>query len=205
MKWEIIEKTIHHDGFFRMEQYRLRHELFAGGDVEIERELFVRTDTVAVLPYDPVQDCVVLIEQFRVGALERVEGPWLREIVAGIIEPGETMEEVARRECQEETRCKPCELIPITRYYVSPGGTSERMTVFCGLVDATEAGVLAGVDRQEDIRIEVVAAELAFRWMDEGVIDSAPPIIALQWLRLNRSGLRGRSRSGQADSSEDGM
>lgn len=147
MKWEIIEKKLRHEGFFRMEHYRLRHELYAGGQVEIERELFVRSDTVAVLPYDPAQDLVVLIEQFRVGALERAEGPWLREIVAGIIEPGETVEEVARRESLEETCCEPRELIPITRYYVSPGGTSECMTVFCAVVDATEAGALAGVDQ----------------------------------------------------------
>jgi ADP-ribose pyrophosphatase len=205
MKWEIIDKKIHHEGFFRMEQYRLRHELFAGGHVEIERELFVRSDTVAVLPYDPAQDAVVLIEQFRVGALERAEGPWLREIVAGIIEPSESVEEVATRECVEETRCEPRELLPITRYYVSPGGTCERMTVFCAVVDATEAGVLAGVDDQEDIRIEVVPVEQAFRWTDEGLVDSAPPIIALQWLRLNRSRLRERWQLQQLDASDDGM
>jgi ADP-ribose pyrophosphatase len=196
---------VHHDGFFRTERYRLRHELFAGGSIEVERELFVRGDTVAVLPYDPAQDAVVLIEQFRVGALEREQGPWLREIVAGIIEEDESPEEVARRETREETRCEARELIPVTRYYVSPGGTSERMSLFCALIDATEAGELAGVDDQEDIRIEVVAVDQAFRWMDEGQIDSAPPIIGLQWLRLNRTRLRERWQIRQLEDWDDGM
>jgi ADP-ribose pyrophosphatase len=205
MKWEILDKQVRHEGFFRMEHYRLRHELFGGGTVDIERELFVREDTVAVLPYDPARDVVLLIEQFRVGAIERERGPWLREIVAGIIEQDEAAEDVARRETREETRCEARELMPITQFYVSPGGTSERMSLFCALVDADEAAELAGVDDQEDIRIEVVSAEQAFRAMDQGLIDSAPPIIALQWLRLNRARVRERWQVRQLESWDDGM
>jgi ADP-ribose pyrophosphatase len=205
MKWEILDMQVRHEGFFRMEHYRLRHELFGGGNVDIERELFVRDDTVAVLPYDPAQDAVVLIEQFRVGAIGRERGPWLREIAAGIIEQGETPEDVARRETREETRCEVAELMPITRYFVSPGGTSERMTLFCALVDAAEAGERAGVDGQEDIRIEVVRADEAFDMMEQGLIDSAPPIIALQWLRLNRDRVRERWQVRQLENWDDGM
>src|ERR1700676_5091838 len=100
---EIIEKTPRYKGFFEIVRYRFRHRLFAGGwSGEIVREVFERGHAVAVLPYDPAADAVVLIEQFRIGALVAGFAPWQREIVAGIIEKGEGPEDVARREAAEE-------------------------------------------------------------------------------------------------------
>ena len=88
---EIIEKTVCYEGFFRIERYRLKHRLYNGSwSGEIVRELFERGHAAAVLPYDPVRDEVVLIEQFRVGALAAPGGPWLMEIVAGVIDGDET-------------------------------------------------------------------------------------------------------------------
>ena len=84
MKWELINQKSLFSGFFKVEQFQIRHELFAGGETEITRELFQRGDAVAVLLYDPAKDRVVMVEQFRVGALEDDQGPWLLEIVAGI-------------------------------------------------------------------------------------------------------------------------
>ena len=107
LRVEILYKTVCYDGFFRMERYRLRHRLFRGGwSRELTRELFARGHAAAVLPYDPLLDAVVLVEQFRIGALEAPGGPWLLEIVAGIIEPGETPEDVVRREAVEEADCQ---------------------------------------------------------------------------------------------------
>ena len=81
--WEVLDKSICHDGFFRLERYRLRHELFAGGwSGELVRELLVRGHAVAVLLYDPIRDQVVLVEQFRIGALASGEHPWMLEVVA---------------------------------------------------------------------------------------------------------------------------
>jgi ADP-ribose pyrophosphatase len=98
-QFEILDKEIVYPGFFRMEKYRLKHTLFAGGwSPEISRELFVRGSCVAVLLYDPHADKVVLIEQFRAGAILQPDRAWLVEIVAGAIEEGETAEEVAYRE-----------------------------------------------------------------------------------------------------------
>ena len=103
----ILDKTVCYDGFFRIERYRLRHQLFRGGwSREITRELFERGHAAAVLPYDPLLDAVVLIEQFRIGALETPGDPWLLEIVAGVIDkPDETPEDVVRREAVEEANC----------------------------------------------------------------------------------------------------
>ncbi len=96
---EVLEKTVCFEGFFRLERYRLRHRLFNGDwSQTVQRELFERGHAAAVLPYDPVTNEVVLIEQFRVGAMNAPGGPWLLEIVAGIIEDNEAAEDVVKRE-----------------------------------------------------------------------------------------------------------
>ncbi|MEK6596357.1 MAG: NUDIX domain-containing protein, partial [Pseudomonadota bacterium] len=106
MDVEILEKTICFEGFFRLERYRLRHRLFNGDwSRPLVRELFERGHAAAILPYDPIRDEVILIEQFRVGALAAPGGPWLLEIVAGVIEGNETTEEVVKRESMEEADC----------------------------------------------------------------------------------------------------
>ena len=138
---EILDKQDCYQGFFRMEKYRLRHRLYDGSmSNEIERELFERGHAAAVLLYDPRLDRVVVQEQFRIGALELESGPWLLEIVAGIIEPGETAEEVVCREAVEEAGCAIETLSFICEYLVSPGGTSERISLYCGMVDSRGVG-----------------------------------------------------------------
>jgi ADP-ribose pyrophosphatase len=115
------------------------------------------------------------------------------EIVAGIIEAGETPEDVIRREAIEETGCPVQNVVPICEYLVSPGGTSERISLFCGQVDASSAGGVHGAaDEGEDIRVTAMSADEAIARMQDGAIISAAPIIALQWLRLNRESLRAR-------------
>jgi ADP-ribose pyrophosphatase len=73
---ELVEKTTPYQGYFRIERYRLRHKRFAGGWTEVmSRELFERGHATVVLPYDPLRDAVVLIEQFRVGAYAAGRAP----------------------------------------------------------------------------------------------------------------------------------
>jgi len=163
--------------------------LFGGGDSPVfTREIFERGSVVAVLPYDPERRKVVLIEQFRAGAIEDPDGPWLIESVAGVIEPGESTQQVALRECVEEAGCEIRQLEIISKYYVSPGGTSEHCSLYCGLVDSNGvAGIHGLADENEDIRVMVVDAEEAFAWVREGRIRSSATIIALQWLELNQA------------------
>ncbi|MFZ1829757.1 MAG: NUDIX domain-containing protein [Candidatus Competibacteraceae bacterium] len=191
-QFAVLDKILGYRGFFRLEKYRLRHELFRGGwSPDITRECLERGHAVAVLLYDPDHDQIVLLEQFRVGALEFPGGPWLLEIVAGIMDdPAETTEDVARRETVEEAGCALLDLIPICRYLVSPGGTSESITLFCGRVDTSGISGLSGLaDEHEDIRLHVVSRSEALDLLRSGRINSAAPIIALQWLELNRPGL----------------
>ncbi len=196
MKWEILNKSAGFEGFFKLLTYRLRHSLFAGGlGPEITRELIERGHAAAVLPYDAARDEVVLIEQFRIGALDSPKGPWLLEVVAGLLEPGETSEEVVRREAMEEAGVALKALRPIHHYYSSPGGSTERIALYAGHVDSEGVGGIHGLEEEgEDIRVHVVAAEQAFDMLDAGLIDSAMPIIALQWLKLNRADLRAQWR-----------
>ncbi len=188
---EIVEQRLGYDGFFRLYRYRLRHRLFAGGWTPVIcRELFERGHAVAVLPYDPCRDAVVLIEQFRIGALEAGGGPWLLECVAGMIEVGESPQAVAHREAAEEAGCALMELEFISEYLVSPGGTSERITLYCGRVDTNGVGGIHGLpEEHEDIRVTVVSFEQAMALLRKGRINSAAPIIALQWLAMNRQQL----------------
>ncbi len=189
---DIVSKTICFQGFFRVEKYRLRHTLFAGGmSEEMSRELFERGHAVAMLPYDPQLDKVVLIEQFRIGAINDVNGPWMTEIVAGMIGEGETAEEVAQRESLEESGCRVTALQHICSYYPSPGACSETIELFCGRVDASQAGGIHGLDHEnEDIRVITADFDEAFSWIESGRLNSAAVIMALQWLAMNKSMLK---------------
>lgn len=190
---EIVKRDKCFQGFYRLDKLHLRHELFAGGmGREISRELFVRHDAVCVLPYDPQRDEVVLIEQFRVGALDKVANPWLIEMVAGLIDKDEQPEEVAHREAEEEAGLTFSALWPMTRYFPSPGGSDEYVHLFLGRCSAEGAGGLHGLEEEgEDIRVRVWSFEDALQAVRDGRIANAASIIALQWLALNRDEVRG--------------
>ena len=190
---ELVERVNRFKGFYQLDRVRLRHELFAGGmGREISRELFVRHDAVCVLPYDAQRDEVVLIEQFRVGAMGKVANPWLIELVAGLIDKDEQPEEVAHREAQEEAGLVFKALWPMTRYFPSPGGSDELVHLYLGQCSSLGAGGLHGLEEEgEDIRVKVWAFEDAMQAVRDGLIANAASIIALQWLALNRDEVRG--------------
>ncbi|EMO8845450.1 ADP-ribose diphosphatase [Enterobacter hormaechei] len=189
---EIIARETLYSGFFSMELYRFRHRLFNGEmSGEIKREIFERGHAAVLLPYDPVRDEVVLVEQVRIAAYDTSETPWLLEMVAGMIEEGESVEDVARREALEEAGLVVGRTKPVLSYLASPGGTTERSSIMVGEVDATTAEGIHGLaDENEDIRVHVVSRELAYQWVEEGKIDNAASVIALQWLQLHYQTLR---------------
>jgi ADP-ribose pyrophosphatase len=184
---EILEKITCYQGFFKLVRYKLKHTLFAGGwSKELLREVLERGHAVAVLPYDPIREQVVMIEQFRPGAIGHADGAWLWEIVAGIIETGETLETVVYREAEEEMGCPVADIIPICQFFVSPGSTNETTALFCGRVDSTQAsGIQGAAAEYEDIQVHVVPFATALQLLETGKIRFAPAIIALQWLALH--------------------
>jgi ADP-ribose pyrophosphatase len=189
---DILESETVWQGFFRVDRLRLRHRLFAGGwGAPITREVHERGDAAVVLPWDPVRDEVVLIEQFRIGALTAGGTPWLTEIVAGIIEDGESAEEVVRREIVEEAGVAATEIMPVMEVYTSPGGSSERIAIFLGRVDTAGVGGVHGLeDEGEDIRVFTATLEDALQRIADGRITNVAAVAALQWLALNRDTVR---------------
>ena len=188
LKIEVDQRETLFDSFLRVDRLKLRHSLFAGGWSELmTRELILRPRAVGVLLFDPAQQQVVLVRQIRVGMLDEGQNPWLLELVAGMVESGEEPIEVAARESLEEANTKPQDLLQICEYYNSPGISNERITLFCGRVDATQAGGIFGLDAEhEDIEVVVLSLADAFAKVASGEINNAMSIIALQWLQLNQ-------------------
>ena len=191
-KVDILERVTAFQGHFRVDRYRLRHETFDGGmSAEITREIFERGHAAAALPYDPVRDEVVLLEQFRVGAHAAGREPWMIEIVAGIIEDGETPESLVQREMLEEAGLTTLELEPMATILTSPGGASETVHFFCARIDSSDAGGLFGLDHEgEDIRAFVVPGDDVADLLTSGQVENGPAVLALQWFLLNRDRLR---------------
>ena len=191
--FEVIKRENCFKGFYQLDRLHVRHELFKGGmSQEISRELFVRHDAVCVLPYDARRDELVLIEQFRVGAMGKGVSPWLVEMVAGLIDKDESPEDVAHREGKEEADLDFSELRPITRYFPSPGGSDEYVHLYLGRCDSSAAGGLHGLEEEgEDIRVKVWTFDDALQAVHDGKIINAATIIAIQWLALNRDEIRG--------------
>jgi ADP-ribose pyrophosphatase len=191
---DIIGKDTPFKGFFRIDRYRIRHRLYAGGwSKPLEREVFERGHAVGVLLYDPVLDQVVLVEQFRIGAFAAGWKSWVLEVVAGMIGEGEAPEEVARRETLEETGCVAGELVDIAEYQPSSGASTETMRLYCARVDASGAGGIHGLPSEgEDIRVVTMPAEEAIGLLQTGGAENATLIIALYWLAHHRHALRAR-------------
>lgn len=190
-----------YSGFFQFEKHHYQYRRFDGSwSAKVDREVHVRPDAVSVLLYDPAQDCVVLVEQIRAGIVARLShggtahSPWLLEPVAGLIDTDESPEAVARREVKEEANCEIQTLIPLYQYYPSPGASSERMHLFCALIDSTPLGGVHGLDEEnEDIKVHVLPFPEVYAMMKDGRIDNGMALISLQWLAAERAALRARS------------
>ena len=189
---EILDERIVYDGFWKLALLRLRHRLFAGGwSAEVRRELHRRGAAVGVLLYDPSIDSVGLVEQFRIGALNNPAGPWLIELVAGLIEPGEAPEQVVRRESVEEAGCTIAALEAVADYYSSPGGSDEYFHLYCGRTDLSDVESFHGLEQEhEDIRLHVIPCRELPDLLARGRCNNAHTLLALQWLTANRDRLR---------------
>ena len=183
------------DGFISIDCLHLRHRLFAGGWTDLlQREAKLGGEVAAVIPYDPVRDELVLIEQFRIGPFTAGDPePWLTEIVAGMIEPGENAAELARRETLEETGCTIGRLEKIMDFYSTPGGSAQRIALFCAEVQTASASGIHGLAAEgEDIRVFTRSTDEALAMVQSGTIRNAISIIGVQWLALNRDVQRRR-------------
>lgn len=189
---QILDQRTVFQGFFRINEYKIRHRLFNGGwsDV-VTREMFERGHAVVVLPYDVASDQLVLVEQIRLGAAATSHTPWLLEAVAGMVGSGESVEDVARREAQEEAGLTLGRLQPMLSYLSSPGGTTERIHLLLGeLITPVQTGVFGLAEEHEDIKVHLMSRVEAMQLLAAGKIDNAATVIALQWLELHGATVR---------------
>lgn len=191
---KILEDERVYDGHFKVRRLTLSHKRFAGGWSEpIMREIFDRGDAVGVLPYDPDSDSLVMVEQFRPGAVRGTDSPWMLELIAGVVEEGESDEDVIHREAMEEAGCEVSELVPIATVFPSAGACTEQVRLFCGRVESAAIGGLKGLEEEgEDILVHAVPRTDAMQLLAEDRIPNGHTLIALLWLKSHAAELRER-------------
>ena len=161
-------------------------------------ELLRRGTAAAVLPYDPVRDAVVMIEQFRLPAHAAGVQPWMMELAAGLTDGSESAEATIRRESVEEMGLELGAVERIGDFLLTPGGCDELCTLFAGRValGAVPAGGLLGVrglaTEQEDIRVWALPASEAIEVAIAGGYPNSVASIGLLWLAARRDWLRAR-------------
>ena len=197
--FKVISRETCYKGFFKLERLQISHTLFAGGWCEpVYRELIHKRQAVAALMYDPKLDSVVMVEQFRVGTMEKApvgnpQHAWTLELVAGFMEEDESIEEVIHREAKEESGCAILEMLPVYTFHASPGNSSETTSLYCCKVDVSNAEGIFGLAHEgEDIRVHVLKLDEALANIETGRINTVCPIIALQWLEKNRDKIKAK-------------
>ena len=195
--FKLLNHETAYSGFHHIEIYDLKFNKFDGSESNvIRRELSRRKSCVGLLPYDPQKNQVVLVEQIRLGPLANNEHPWMLEVIAGIIEDDESKENTVLREASEEANCTVRNLIPILEYYTTPGGCSEKMSLYFGLTDVEKLGGIHGLSTEdEDIKTHIINFDQTLDMIRNGQINNASTIIALQWLALNKKFLTFKSNN----------
>ena len=175
-----------HNGFFKLEELSLVHKKHNGDwSTEFKREIFGGAHVSTVLPYDPIKKKILLIQQFRPGVLKRKHGPILLEIVAGIIDKGETPEEAAKRECLEETGCVVKKLTKIYSYYPAPGSSESFYHFFLAEINAFEGEKILGQENEnEDILVKSYSINEVKSLLKKQKIINAATLLAIQWFFL---------------------
>jgi ADP-ribose pyrophosphatase len=191
-KVEILGQEWLSEGFMKLAKYTIRHQRFDGGMIgPMTREIVMRKPAVGVVPYDPVADKFLLIEQFRLAAHLGDMPAWQREVIAGISDREETPEELARREAMEEANCTVTDLIEMTRFLPSPGMTNEVLILYCGRMEPGQSEGIHGLaSEQEDIRSTLFDAGDIPELLASGTTGNGPLMIALYWMQANRERLR---------------
>lgn len=192
----VVESTTRkYEGHFKLNELVIKFKHFNGEwSGSVVREQIIRANAAAVLLYDPQEDKVALVEQLRIGCIDdkRAQSPWLLELVAGLVYPGDSSEETAMREAEEEAGVRLQKLMPICEFYNTPGAFTEKTMIYCALVDSTNLGGVFGLEEEhENIKVHVLSFDAIVEQLTSGqFLTSASTVIAIQWLRLNRATLK---------------
>ena len=184
--YKIINKELVYDGFFKLHKISFNHKKHNNKwSPIVKREVFSGSHVSTVLPYDPIKKKILLLSQFRAGLIKRGDNPMMIEIVAGMIDEGETPEEAAKRECYEETGCITNRLSKINSYYPAPGSSESFYHLFLAEVDSFEGEKIFGQENEnEDILVKSYSIAEVKKMLENNLITNAVTIIALQWFFL---------------------
>jgi nudix-type nucleoside diphosphatase (YffH/AdpP family) len=201
-KVEIIRKQeVFKQAIFRIEAAELRHEKYDGTMSDTMTRLsFERGDSVAAVIHDPQDDRLIFTEQFRYPTVEKGPG-WLLEIPAGVIDADEHPTDAMRRELVEEIGYQVHTLHHISTFYLSPGGSSERIHLFYARVGASSQVAAGGgvAGEHEDIRTVSLSVQRVLSHLWHGGLEDAKTIIGLQWFQINMQNLPGSDESRSSD------
>lgn len=186
----ILRRTPLYTGFLKVARYEIDTERHAGGFQRLTREVMERGDAVAVLAYDPARDAVVLVNEMRPGALAAGDYPYTDNLIAGALDAGESPLRAAVRETKEETGLDLEDPVIVhPGAFVSSGGTSEKIVIVFGFVDASAAGGIHGnPEEQEDILSVVLPAEEFIARTRRAEITDLKTLVAGYWLAEYRAG-----------------
>ena len=191
---EVLDESVLSEHFFTLKQYKVTHSSFLDGDCPpVLRERLEGKTAVSILLFDPREDAIVCVEQFRIGLMGVADRSWSIETVSGFCDVAhEKPQEVAAREVTEETGCELQDLVEVGEFFVSPGSSTERITVFVGCVDSSKVSGVHGLAHEgEEIRPVVIPREVAVSQLFKE-LNSTSIIIALQWLQINLDELNQR-------------
>lgn len=199
------EKQGYKKAIFKVVEAKLRHEKFDGTMTdEITRLNLERGDAVAAIVHNPVDDTILLVEQFRYPTYHKTGDGWIYELPAGIVEDGEEPDDTMEREIEEETGYSVENLHHLYTFFLSPGGSSERIFLYYGRLASTqrisEGGGLLNED--EYISTTKMPVSEALKKLRAKEFQDAKTILALQWLDMNRIRLDqfAQSKSEKSDS-----
>ena len=192
---DIRARRLPYSRFFAVEELELSHKMHDGTATgEMLRAGFLMADAVTVLPYDPIRDRVLVIEQFRVGPYLRADKhPWMVEPIAGRVDPGEEPEATARREVEEESGASVATLHKIAEYYPSSGAISEYVYSYIGIADLPDdiTGIAGLESEHEDIASTLLSFDALMQMCDAGQLDVGPLYMSALWLARHKDRLRG--------------
>jgi len=194
-KYDLIHREALFQGYYRVDRFHIRQRLDDGSWSEVfSREVFdANKHAATVLLFDPQHDKVVMIEEFRAGPMSKGHEPFMIQVVAGAVDPGETSETAARREAMEEAGCEVTDLQKLHTYYPCPGCVGEHVDVFVGRTIAPVEPRTGGLAHEgEHIRVLVMDAMQAISLLYAGKLRDAATLITMQWFALHHTELRSR-------------
>ncbi len=181
MKFKILRESLVFDQFFKIKKARIQHDLFDGSQIEVERLCFERGDSVAVVIYEKDTDSFLFTHQFRYPTVKESTG-WILEITAGSIEGEDSPESTARREVLEELGYKLDKLEFMSSFFVSPGGTSERIFNYYAEVNSRDKVSSGGglLSENENIQLVKLSREKVIDMLAKNEFRDAKTLLGLK-------------------------